>query len=304
MKKVKLFFAFSFLQISIAWAGGPGSGRHKEHFDNDSDGGLFLAILLLTGCLILLVMAVITTISRKVKLGKAKRVFQERIDLLLKNQEINYDEYSDIMVHLNEKGLNPAIKSLDVINERRTQKVAVASFIKEGDLLMERDEVSVEAWKNLKAHLTPQLLFQAQTQLEKLKAERRNEKDIEHFIVELKNLYSKGAILEEHWIEIRDAVASIGLSYANQALVSAKEVKKKYDRIISKYGRDKGTQIFDKQFFLGMTKEELIDSTGEPTKIEQEVMKTKTKETWIYGNKSSGDVFVFENELLARFKDR
>jgi hypothetical protein len=53
-----------------------------------------------------------------------------------------------------------------------------------------------------------------------------------------------------------------------------------------------------------MTKEELKDGRGEPTKIELEKLKTKTKELWIYGNKNSGDVFIFENDLLVKYIDR
>lgn len=82
-----------------------------------------------------------------------------------------------------------------------------------------------------------------------------------------------------------------------------KEEKK--NSLIKKYGEEKGMKLFNEQYFLGMTKEELLDSKEyEPDKIETEVLKTKTKETWIYGNKSSGDVFVFENDILTKIKDR
>jgi hypothetical protein len=47
-----------------------------------------------------------------------------------------------------------------------------------------------------------------------------------------------------------------------------------------------------------------LESFGEPDKIEIEELKTKTKKIFIYGNKTSGDVLVFENGKLARFKDR
>ena len=75
-------------------------------------------------------------------------------------------------------------------------------------------------------------------------------------------------------------------------------------KLVDKYGEEKGSQIFNNQYYIGMTKEELKDGRGEPTKIELERLKTKTKELWIYGNKNSGDVFIFENDLLVKFIDR
>lgn len=81
--------------------------------------------------------------------------------------------------------------------------------------------------------------------------------------------------------------------------------KEKYRAdLIAKYGEAIGIKLYKGEYFLDMTPEQLIDSKGRPTDIQKEVMKTKTKVTYIYGNKSSGDVFIFENDLLVRFKDR
>lgn len=75
--------------------------------------------------------------------------------------------------------------------------------------------------------------------------------------------------------------------------------------ILAKYGDEVGNKILKEEFWIGMTKEQVIDSKGrQPDKVEIEALKTKTKETLIYGNKTSGDVFVIENGVVARFKDR
>jgi hypothetical protein len=74
--------------------------------------------------------------------------------------------------------------------------------------------------------------------------------------------------------------------------------------LMKKYGLEIGSKLINHQYFLGMTIEQLVDCKGNPTKIEQEVLKTKTKTIYIYGNKSSGDVFVFVDGELERFKDR
>ena len=100
------------------------------------------------------------------------------------------------------------------------------------------------------------------------------------------------------------AAADRAIALEEAKLASEKAKAERIATIHSKYGVEKGDMILNKQFFLGMTREELLDSAGQPTKKETEVMKTKTKETWIYGNKTSGDVFVFEKDVIVRFKDR
>lgn len=71
-----------------------------------------------------------------------------------------------------------------------------------------------------------------------------------------------------------------------------------------KYGNEIADKLINNEYFIDMTIEMLIDIKGIPTKIEKEVLKTKTKEIYIYGNKSSGDVFIFVNGKLERFQDR
>jgi hypothetical protein len=75
-------------------------------------------------------------------------------------------------------------------------------------------------------------------------------------------------------------------------------------RLIDKYGIDIATMLLNHQYFIGMTEEQLVDSKGKPNKIETEVLKTKSKATYIYGNKSSGDYFVFENGKATKIVDR
>lgn len=57
-------------------------------------------------------------------------------------------------------------------------------------------------------------------------------------------------------------------------------------------------------YWAGMTEEQLLLMRGEPDKIESEMLKTKVNKFYIYGTKSTGDVFVFNEGKLERFKDR
>jgi uncharacterized membrane protein len=53
--------------------------------------------------------------------------------------------------------------------------------------------------------------------------------------------------------------------------------------LIKKYGRELGLRILRKNIWQGMTTEQLADALGNPTDIDQEVHKTKKRETWKYG---------------------
>ena len=57
-------------------------------------------------------------------------------------------------------------------------------------------------------------------------------------------------------------------------------------------------------YWAGMTEEQLLLMRGEPDKFESEMLKTKINKYYIYGTKSTGDVFVFNEGKLERFKDR
>lgn len=76
------------------------------------------------------------------------------------------------------------------------------------------------------------------------------------------------------------------------------------DKMIDKYGPETGAKIVNDEYWIGMTEEQLIDAKGKPDVIEKEVLKTKTKTTFIYGSKAKGDVFVIENGEVVKFIDR
>jgi hypothetical protein len=89
-----------------------------------------------------------------------------------------------------------------------------------------------------------------------------------------------------------------------QALAAKQKLEARQNELTAKYGQDVMAKLMNHQTWIGMSKEQLLDSQGEPTKIETEILKTKTKETLIYGNKSSGDYFVVENGLVSKIVDR
>jgi hypothetical protein len=83
-----------------------------------------------------------------------------------------------------------------------------------------------------------------------------------------------------------------------------KLVEEKKLMLIEKYGEEIGLKLLYNEYWIGMTEEQIIDAKGKPTKVDTEVLKTKTKKTLVYGNKSSGDYFVLENGIVVKFMDR
>lgn len=62
--------------------------------------------------------------------------------------------------------------------------------------------------------------------------------------------------------------------------------------------------LIQEKVFLGMTKDMLFLVKGIPDKIEKNFDVSNVKETWVYGNKISGDYFKFEDDILKSFTDR
>ena len=91
---------------------------------------------------------------------------------------------------------------------------------------------------------------------------------------------------------------------ANKEIENIVSVRERLKYLINKYGYDVAEKLVKHQYFIGMTEEQLIDAKGRPSKIDTETLKTKTKSTYIYGNKASGDYFVFENGLAVKIVDR
>lgn len=70
------------------------------------------------------------------------------------------------------------------------------------------------------------------------------------------------------------------------------------------FEEDSVERMINGEYWSGMSEQQLILMRGEPTKIETELLKTKVNKFYIYGTKSTGDVFVFNEGKLERFKDR
>lgn len=111
-------------------------------------------------------------------------------------------------------------------------------------------------------------------------------------------------IYEEHYKELNALISFSNKDRYLESLDDAKTRKRRHDYLRSKYSEREVQKIRNHEYWIGMTEEQLIDAKGQPDKIDLEQLKTKTKKIYIYGNKSSGDIFNFVDGVLERFKDR
>lgn len=138
----------------------------------------------------------------------------------------------------------------------------------------------------------------------KIKANKKLEAENTELISKIEDNILTSKVVIDDWENIKKNCQKRKLKYT-------RDIESNINRIINfslKYGlvlsKTELNMLLGGKYFLNMTEEMLVDAVGKPNKIETEVLKTKTKKTYIYGNKSSGDVLVFENGRLVRFKDR
>lgn len=85
-------------------------------------------------------------------------------------------------------------------------------------------------------------------------------------------------------MQILSAIAIIIVLFIVARIVDAQTRKK---NIYRKYGRNETAErIIKRIIWVGETQEQLVDSLGRPCDIDQNVLKTKMKETWKYFQKS------------------
>ena len=94
----------------------------------------------------------------------------------------------------------------------------------------------------------------------------------------------------------------------------AKAAKKKREArrksLIDKYGKDTGEKIFNKELFIDMTKEMLIEALGNPSDIKETVTREKTTNKYYYHPRETrqsttvyGLEVTLENDVVSGWKD-
>jgi hypothetical protein len=147
-------------------------------------------------------------------------------------------------------------------------------------------------------------------QMDQLKQNARISKDqnIDEFKVKVRNqiesLFQEESITESERNQVIQHLDGVNLSLMKETYL--KVVTNANNRIKwrEKYDSLDVERMISDEYWHGMSEEQLLAMRGEPTKIESEMLKTKVNKFYIYGTKSAGDVFVFNEGKLERFKDR
>ncbi len=71
-------------------------------------------------------------------------------------------------------------------------------------------------------------------------------------------------------------------------LIAALMRRARFNSLTEKYGNAEiARMIMDNRIWQGATPEMIVDSQGKPVEIDNKVLKTKTKQTWKYGQTSA-----------------
>lgn len=93
------------------------------------------------------------------------------------------------------------------------------------------------------------------------------------------------------------------LAAAQKLLEAQREAA--WQRLVGKYGEEIAARIVAHRVWQGMTVEQLIESWGSPADVDREIIKTRTKETWKYGqtgkNRFANRVYL-ENGIVIGWK--
>ena len=149
--------------------------------------------------------------------------------------------------------------------------------------------------------LIPTFLFQMWAQSRENKNEYQQERDV--LLARIEEISEKaklgGIVFDLDWNgDVKNYHLENTLNFMTNKFNTVTRLSKKYQG-----------ELLDKMvegiFWLGMTKENLIDMKGTPSQIEKSENSKTVTEILIYGNsKRSGDVFTFKNDELKEFKDR
>lgn len=79
-------------------------------------------------------------------------------------------------------------------------------------------------------------------------------------------------------------------------------------RLLIQYGDPKVVRrIMEKTYWQGQTRDQLLEALGQPAAVDEEVLKSKTKETWKYGPRGRrryGLKIHLENDVVVGWEQR
>jgi hypothetical protein len=94
-------------------------------------------------------------------------------------------------------------------------------------------------------------------------------------------------------------------SWEKQRQEAAAEAAARVRELTSQFGPEAAQRILNHEYWQGMTKKMLLEAMGEPADQDENILRSKTKETWKYGqegvNRFKLRVFL-ENDVVVGWK--
>jgi hypothetical protein len=75
--------------------------------------------------------------------------------------------------------------------------------------------------------------------------------------------------------------------------------------LASQFGPDAAQRILNNEIWQGMTRKMLLEAMGEPADVDQNILKSKKKETWKYGHEGANRFklqVLLENDVVVGWK--
>lgn len=109
---------------------------------------------------------------------------------------------------------------------------------------------------------------------------------------------------KESFLTYTEKLISLHRATFDKELPFFLEDSNNFKKFVSIWGNDIAKKIYNKEVWIKMNNEQLLSSRGEPTNVEKELTVESTIETWIYGNKNTGNYFVLVDGIVSKIVDR
>ncbi|HLG03780.1 MAG TPA: hypothetical protein VI731_09315 [Bacteroidia bacterium] len=123
--------------------------------------------------------------------------------------------------------------------------------------------------------------------------------------------WKEDKILQKDFEILKEKLSSLYLfeNFKDYETAAANALKNKirHSELVAKYGSQIAMDIIEGKAWIGMTKDQFIESKGAPHDTDREVMKTKTRENFYYYitiDRKRFNTYTFENEELTRILEK
>ena len=179
--------------------------------------------------------------------------------------------------------------------------VLLENLLRNGEILETHFDIIQQNWHNWNAD---KITSQIKNAVKNLENEKQATQKRELLNKRLIDAYNKSSLSKEVFDSITSRINTDEIYVLERDIASELKRHELKAQLILKYGEVDALKVLEGQYWLGMTEQHLIDSLGQPTSIQKEILKTKEKVIYIYGKKTTGDVFTFVNGVLDSVKDR